>query len=224
MDTEKLADTRRRNLRSWMIEKGLNQTELAKKLEVGRAYVSLLHKRHFGEKAARAIEKKLGLPPDFLDLSSDEPKVVEVWDKPSDLPPDVYALVPRLAVKLAAGNGFVPDNEPDLPPLAFRRDWLQAKQVTAKKNLRVVSVKGDSMSPYILDGDVVLIDTGQTTIKDNEVYAIVHGGELRIKRLMKTFDNGLRIRSDSAEFPEEILTPSQAESLLVAGLCLWRAG
>lgn len=224
METDEVVEARRRNLRNWMRDHDLNQTELAKKLDVGRAYVSLLQRRYFGEKTARSIEQKLRMPSGFLDMKSDEPKVIEEWDKPSDLPADVYALVPRLAVQLSAGNGCVPTHEPDLPPLAFRRDWLQRKHVTSRKNLRIVSVHGDSMESYLMDGDVVLIDLGQTTIKDNSVYAIVHGGDLRVKRLMKTFDGGIRIRSDNPAYPEEVLTPAQAESLQVTGAVLWRSG
>jgi len=56
------------------------------------------------------------------------------------------------------------------------------------------------------------------------VYAILHSGELRIKRLIKTFEGGVRIRSDNAAYPEEILTPAQAETLTVLGAAIWRAG
>ncbi len=225
VNNQDLIQIRRSNLKRFLAEKNMSQTDLAKKLSVQRAYISsLLRTRTFGEKAARSIEQTLGMPTGYLDLSGEKPKVIDKWDKTTELPNDVYALVPRLAVNLSAGGGCVPSDEDDLPPLAFRKDWLQKRLVTSRKNLRVVSVHGDSMANYLFDGDIVMIDTGQNIIKDNNVYAILHSGELRIKRLIKTFEGGVRIRSDNASYPEEILTPAQAETLTVLGAAIWRAG
>ncbi len=93
-----------------------------------------------------------------------------------------------------------------MPPLAFRREWLQKKAVTSKNNLRVVSVHGDSMQNFLMDGDIVLIDTGQTSIKDGSVYAL------------------RPISSDNDKYPVETLSPAQAEHLQVIGLAIWRSG
>jgi len=164
------------------------------------------------------------MPTGYLDDDQSALRAVEAWSVPTDLQPGVYALVPRVAVSLSAGNGHLVDQEQHLPPLAFRREWLDSKCVTSKKNLRVLDVSGDSMEPYLQDQDVVLIDTGQTDIKDNGVYAIAYGSELRIKRLSKRFDGGLKIRSDNPVYPDEELTSEQAGYIRVIGKMLWRGG
>jgi len=219
-----IAEVRRKNLRKMLAETGMSQSDLAKKLEVGRAYVSLLQRRHFGEKTARTMEVKLRLPTGYFDTNHDAPMAITEWSVPSDLRHDAYAIVPRVDVNLSAGGGCISEYEADLQPLAFRRDWLQKMSVTAKKNLRVVKVHGDSMAPYLMDNDVVLLDMGQTTISDNEVYALRLGDELKIKRLVKKFNGGVAIVSDNPRYPEEIVQPNDVKSLQVLGRCLWRSG
>jgi phage repressor protein C with HTH and peptisase S24 domain len=164
------------------------------------------------------------MPTGYLDEDQTVTRAVEAWTVPQDLQPGVYALAPRVAVSLSAANGQLVDQELNLPPLAFRRDWLEGKCVTSKKNLRVMDVAGDSMEPYLMDRDVVLIDTGQTEVKDNGVYSIAYGDELRIKRLSRRFDGGLKIRSDNPAYPDEDLSPEQAGYIRVIGRVLWRGG
>ena len=225
-ESKDLAPLRRKNLAAWMDQHKLTGTALAEQLGVGRAYVSAIFKpeKFFGEKAARSMELKLHMPLGYLDSDGHKPMAVDAWSSPSDLPAGVYALVPRIAVSLSAGNGTLVDEESNLPALAFREDWLRKQLVTQKKNLRVVSVSGDSMEPYLFNGDLALVDTGQAEVQDGQVYAISHSGELRIKRLIKKFNGGLAIRSDNAKYPEESLTPDEANSLKIIGRLLWRGG
>jgi len=219
-------EIRRRRLAEWLSEKQMSRTELASKLGVGRAYVSLLFNpgRSFGAVAARSIEKSLFMPMYYLDSTSDKPQAVEDWDMPSDLPDEVYALVPQVEVSLSAGNGVAAGEEQEIPPLAFRRDLLQQKIVTSRKNLRVVNIRGDSMQPYLMNGDLVLIDMGQHEIKESECYAIRYGDELRVKRLLKRFDGGLKIRSDNPSYVDEDLSSADAENISILGRVLWRGG
>lgn len=202
----------------------MSLADLARRIGSGRAYASLLFRedRHFGEKAARSIESSLHMPEGYLDSSDQQPASVAAWDKPGDLDADVFALVPRVEVSLSAGNGALVDHEQPLPPLAFRRDWLQRKGVTSRANLRICNVKGRSMEPALMDGDVVLIDLGQTAIQDGEIYAVRYGDEIKIKRLFKTLDGGIKLHSDNPEFPAEVLKPSH--SFGVIGAKIWRGG
>lgn len=225
--TEPIHELRRKNLLTQIEKSKLLRSEFARKADVSRSYLSQLLTEgfRFGEKAARALEQKLRLPDGLLDKEDTSPLApVEVWDRPEDLPEGVFAIVPRIAVALSAGAGTVTGEEMDLPPLAFREDWLRRKNVTSRKNLRVAEVKGDSMEEYLFDGDIVLIDTGQTEIVDREVYAIMYGGELRIKRLSRRFDRGLIITSDNKRYPEEALTAAETEHITILGRMLWRGG
>lgn len=151
-------------------------------------------------------------------------KTVEVWDKPEDLPTGVFAIVSRVSVALSAGSGSFIEGEMDLPPLAFRDDWIRKKNVTSRSNLCICDVSGDSMYPYLEHGDAVLIDIGQQEVQDNEVYAIRYGDELRIKRLSKRFDGGLIIISDNKDYPTESISANEAQHITIIGRKLWRGG
>lgn len=227
-ESNKLADIRRSNLRRWMQLKEITNTDLAGKLGVGRAYVSTLFnpERFFGEKAARSIEQKLYLPSMYLDVIGGNPDghAIESWSEPDDLPEDVFALVPRISVELSAGPGTFANSESNLPPLAFRSDWLRKKLVSKRENLRICQVRGDSMTEYLQDGDSVLIDSGQIEITDGEIYAIRYGDELRVKRLSKKFNGGLIISSDNKRYSDEAINPGDLGVVQVLGRVLWRGG
>lgn len=220
-------EIRRGHLRKAFEASGLRQVDFAKSIGVTPQYLSLMLNTgfRFGEKAARKFEEKLRLPHGSMD--SAEPKnlyTVEVWERPEDLPDGVFAMVPRISVSLSAGGGANQGEEMELPPLAFREDWLRKKCVTSRSNLRVCEVRGDSMEGYLQDGDTVLIDIGQREVIDNQVYALEYGGDLRVKRLARRFDGGLFIRSDNPRYPEEIVSAKEVDQIVILGKQIWRGG
>lgn len=226
---------RSQRFREWLKKKNLTPAEVARRITnkhtgepMSRAYLTGLAngKRQFGENAARMIESELRMPEGYLDQKEDDRlEPIIVWSKPDDLPQGSHVLVPRVTVALSAGSGTLVSREDQLPPLAFTEEWIRSKNVTSRENLRVCKVSGDSMEPYLEDNDSVLIDMGQTTVHENKVYAIEYAGEVRVKRLSRSFNGGLRIKSDNArDYPEESLTPEQAEHLRILGKVIWRAG
>ncbi|SPX40885.1 transcriptional regulator [Haemophilus influenzae] len=61
------------------------------------------------------------------------------------------------------------------------------------------------MEPVIPDGTTVGIDLGNKTIRDGKIYAINHGGLLRIKLLYNMPNEQVKIRSyNTEEHPDEI--------------------
>jgi phage repressor protein C with HTH and peptisase S24 domain len=225
--TKDIYEIRRLNLLRQLEKSGVIKSEFARKIGISRAYLSQLITQgfRFGERSARGIEEALRLQQGTLDLvDADKLAPVEVWDSPSDLQEGVFAIVPRVAVSLAAGTGTLVEEEMDLPPLAFREDWLKKKNVTSRTNLRIAEVKGDSMEGYLFDGDIVLIDMGQKQVVDREVYAIRYGDEVRIKRLSKRFDKGLIISSDNKAYADESIAANDAQHIEVLGRMLWRGG
>lgn len=223
MDNDQLANIRRDNLRKWMRERSLSSSDLATKINSGRAYVSNLFRedRYFGEKAARRIEVMLRMPAGYLDAKGVAPVSVVEWMFPGELDAETFALVPRIRVVLSGGS-LKAQPEDQLPPLGFRREWLLNRQVTARNNLKICTVPDTSMEPHLCRCDVVLVDVGQNAIKDGDIYAIRYGDEIRVKRLFKTLD-GIRIHSDNADFPDEVVA-SNNPGFEVIGRKVWRAG
>ena len=55
----------------------------------------------------------------------------------------------------------------------------------AQECMRIIKAKGDSMTDYIKDGDLVGIDISQTEVIDGEIYAVYFAGEGMIKQILK---------------------------------------
>lgn len=144
-----------------------------------------------------------------------------VWEYEDDLPAGDYGFVPTLTLQLAAGTGKIAVHIDYEKPKAFTTEWIR-KGRYKPKHLVSMSASGESMSPWINDGDAVVVDRADTTIRDGQAYAIRYGDGLRVKYLHKRLDGGLTLRSLNA--PDEAILPVDMEHVEILGLVVWRAG
>lgn len=156
--------------------------------------------------------------------SPHDARPILVWETEDELPPGDYVLVPRLSIRLSAGNGRAAVEIDKKMPQAFRADWIRARRLKPRC-LTCMSAAGDSMSPWLNDGDAVVVDRGDRDVRDGQPYAVRYGDELRVKRLFRRFDGGLLLRSDNADrYPDETITPDELEHVEVIGRVVWRGG
>ncbi len=134
---------------------------------------------------------------------------------------DKYVSVHRLLNGLGAGGVDLQEFDEIDGSHSFRREWLQKKGWPIAA-LRVLSVEGNSMAPYINDGDVVLVNTADRRLVNGDVYAISADGEAMVKRLFKQLDGKIRVESDNKEYPPDYFTPDREGVIL--GAVVWRAG
>ena len=147
------------------------------------------------------------------------------WDDPEDLPEGEFVIVPRYDLHVAAGNGHVVYEEMEHEQGQAYRTSSVRKLGTSARNLMTVYAKGESMEPSIYAGDALLVDRGQREVQDRNVYVLRYGHEIRVKRLFKRPDGGLRIVSDNAgAFPEEVVTAAEMEHIEVIGRVVERSG
>lgn len=214
--------TRRMHLNRLIQESG-TQRVFAEKTDLAPAHVSQMVNgtRDMGEKVARQIEEKLGMAPGTLDLPEESAKN-EVKEPAAN-----YGFATRVrGMVLSAGNGHVTWEHEEIDNShAFRREWLQRNKINLK-HCRIVDVRGDSMAPHLEDGDIVLINLDDKTVKSGEVYAIAVDGETRIKRLIKRADGSIELRSDneSPSYPTETITPGSMDRIQIIGRKVWRGG
>lgn len=140
-------------------------------------------------KAARGFAKGLACKiEDFSpSLAAQAAQIGEVASESSDAE---FQDVPRINVRLAAGDGSVEGFEEVIGSLKFASSFLRDVRVSPAK-ARIVSVRGHSMHPVIPDGAVVLVNTSDAAREPvhGEVFAIVRPVEgLSVKRLK--FENG----------------------------------
>jgi transcriptional regulator with XRE-family HTH domain len=111
-----------------------------------------------------------------------------------------YHEIPHYNIQAAAGSGVIPLEEMQLRPLAFRIDWL-AKRHLSPNNLFIVDVKGESMEPKLLDGDLVLVDKSQKDIASGKTYVLRVDGHLLVKNLQLLPGGLVQVASYNNGFP-----------------------
>lgn len=97
-----------------------------------------------------------------------------------------FPAIRRVQLNLQAGIlGYSIDLlEDDGRPIYFSADWLIARGYKPE-NLIALKVAGESMEPGLHSGDMVVINTADTTPSDGHVFAINYEGEPVIKRMVR---------------------------------------
>ncbi|MCA2014401.1 helix-turn-helix transcriptional regulator [Cereibacter sphaeroides] len=136
----------------------------------------------------------------------------------------VADLVNVYDVQASAGNGVVVYDEQAVAQLAFPPGYL-ARLTSAKPyDLKIISVKGDSMLPTLADDDVVMLDISKRDLSYDGLFVIRDGGDaLLVKRIGRASQRGfVTIISDNRN-----VYPSVEKSLQdieVVGRVIWRGG
>ncbi len=132
-------------------------------------------------------------------LESDlEPNLVRVDNE--DAPPSDRDLVPVYAVQASAGPGALVSEEYQEYSLAFPPSYLKVLTSSSPKNLSIISVKGESMEPTLLDNDIVLLDMSKTNLSYDGLFVIRFDDALHVKRVGRSPKKGhITIISDNKD-------------------------
>ena len=157
---------------------GLNPTVVSRMLyPAGKQ-----HKRNIGEQSARQIEDALGVSRGWMDgLGQTSMTGLEV-----SLPNrDIYRVeVLDLTVSAGPGSFMLSDMIEVLSAIEFTREHARALFGSrASKDIKVMTVDGDSMYPTIKSGDRLFFDVSVREFKTDGVYAFVFGKTFHVKRL-----------------------------------------
>ncbi|QND45240.1 helix-turn-helix transcriptional regulator (plasmid) [Rhizobium lusitanum] len=133
---------------------------------------------------------------------------------------DDFAFIQRLDVQASAGSGAITINEDAVELLAFQSDWLKSRHINPT-SARVLTAKGDSMEPTIRDGDILLVDTSITSVRDNAIYIVVYGGHVLVKRVNLRRNGSLVLISDNDRHAPEEVPESEVLDLHIAGRVMW---
>lgn len=191
---------------------GASQAELARAIGVSPQAISKLVLGETSESPKLyQIARFLKTTPEYLTGEIDDPA------PPSGLqdrqlgfhgaPPDRSDSVELFEFDLAYGLGasYIHDVPVTGTKRTFSREWLRNFTSSPVDQLYFAQGIGDSMTPTILDADIVLIDTAQRSPRTwDKLWALELGGMGMIKRLRPTKDGqGIRLISDSG-LPEEV--------------------
>ncbi len=103
--------------------------------------------------------------------------------EPGDQPPADTALVPVYDVEASAGDGAIVDEEYESHSLAFPPAYLGKITKGPTDKLSIISVKGESMEPTLLDDDIVLLDGHKTDISYDGLFVLRFNTALHVKRI-----------------------------------------
>lgn len=128
---------------------------------------------------------------------------------------------------ISAGPGRVqPEFTETTGKLYFSRAWMNARGAKPE-DLRVARVRGDSMQPFLYDGDSVVINLKKTRLRDGHVFALAYGNEARVKRTYWLANGALRIVSDNSDktrYPDEVVEGDALNAILIIGQVIHRMG
>jgi len=213
-------------LRSKLRELGLNESELGRRAKVPQPTINRIlsgESQSPRKSTVEPIATALGVSPDWLLFGGGEEKTRELTS-PSE---KEYALIPQFTARGACGDGYFNEHVEVTEGLAFKREWIR-RMNSKPENLYVIYADGDSMEPYIFEGDVVLFDTSKTEPKDKQVYVIRRpDGGNSIKRLSQMLSGAWVIRSDNPDkisFPDEPVSEASLHDMPILGRVIWRGG
>ncbi len=174
------------------------------------------------------VSEQSGVSLDWLILGKGEMQggstVQQAWqmlDAQRDGRPAVV-FVPLYDVAVSAGNGADVYGEQVLQQVPFEAAWLHHEGLH-RNDLACLPITGDSMTPGLMPGDIVLVNHGK---RDGDgVFVLRFGNSLRIKRLQWLADGSLRISSDNALYQAEHITPADlGDDFAIIGACHTKIG
>jgi len=104
---------------------------------------------------------------------------------------------------------------------SFKEDWVKNFLGVPQKDLALLSVKGDGMSPSLSDGDVILVDLRSSRIEDSGIYVLEFDDALLVKRIQRKFDGSVVVISDNPLYEVEVLEKDRVDSLKIVGRVVW---
>lgn len=210
-------------IRSARKDKGLNLEQLALIVGTDSGNLSRLERGLQGasQELLTKILEALGLSIAEARLESDK----NPWPQSDRSPLEYdYALIQQYSAVGECGDGYLNDHVELSAGLAFKRDWL-ARIGVKPNDLAVIYAAGDSMEPYIFDGDVVLFDTTDTKPKHGQVYVIRRPDcSVSIKRLVLQLAGDWIIKSDNPDRTDEKVSADTIHELPFVGRVIWRGG
>lgn len=213
---------------------GLNQSELARRLNITpqavqkwETEVAVPRGRRL-EEIAETLSTSVAYLVSGVEIqgAAEQLDTVSVWDDDTPLENDEVSVPFLKEVELSAGSGRTAIQQSSTKRLRFGKYSLKNQGVDPDA-ARCVTVAGNSMEPVLRHGSTVGIDTSNTRVVDGDMYAIDHGGQLRIKQLYRLPAGGLRIRSfNRDEHPDEEYTADQVreQEIIVLGRVFWSGG
>jgi phage repressor protein C with HTH and peptisase S24 domain len=229
-----MAEIRPDRLIELMEAQRLSQSELARRVNVKQPSIGRLVSGHTRSTSVLVeIARELGTSPEYLAGETDNPAPSNFAAPshgfrhfPAELASPAAAaeqlgsvLIPQLEIGYSMGGGSVFEDYQQTAMVPFPREWLRPMIKGRFDDLFVARGEGDSMTPTLLDGDLVIVDTAQKNItQQDRLWCLSYGDLGMIKRCRVLPDGGVQVNSDNPA-----VTPITAYDgeLNIVGRVIW---
>ena len=163
-------------LKSFREEIGIKQGDFAEKLSLKQGSYSDIErgKNQIGANILTELANTFKLNTNLLLTGEGEPlkSNVELFEM-------AIPNVRLMDVNVYAGTGLLPDRE--------IAEWIYVPELGNRRDYYGLHVKGNSMQPTIMNGDVVVckkLDNPKNDFTHNKVYVVVTETEVKVKRVL----------------------------------------
>lgn len=227
-----MAEIQGQRLEQLLEDRGLSQSELARRVGIKQPSIARLISGHTRSTSVLLeLAKELDTTPEYLTGESDDvgsgfqSGSVPYRSMPPTQSPQMAAeqlgsvLIPQLEIGYSMGGGSVFEDYQQTAMVPFPREWLRPLIKGRFDELFVARGEGDSMMPTLLDGDLVIVDTSQKTItQQDRLWCLSYGDLGMIKRVRILPDGGAQINSDN---PNVTTITAYDGELHVVGRVIW---
>lgn len=128
-----------------------------------------------------------------------------------------FVSLPFLDVEASAGLGTaVPVHEGVQSVVSFERAFLRSMGAMPD-HCKIITARGDSMTPTIPDGSLIVIDHSQRDVVNGWISVVNVCGDLLVKRVRRRLDGTIELVSDNPIYPVEAVGADRADQLIVIG-------
>ncbi len=135
-----------------------------------------------------------------------------------------YVVLPKRPEAAAAGAESPPPPDDGAEFIALRQDWVRSVLGIDPDHLLVETAVGESMTPTIQNGDVLLVDTGDNRFHSFGIYVLEVAGERLVKRVQPKLDGTLTLISDNLSYEAEHVPVAQGSDVRAIGRVIWTCG
>lgn len=208
-----MAEIRGERIRALMELKGWSQSELARRVGLKQPSINrLIVGDTRSSSALLDIARALDTTAQYLTGETDEVAAsgvaaprhgFRVEPVPAESPQAAAEqlnsiLIPQLSIGYSMGGGSVFDDYQQTAMVPMPRDWLRPLIRGRFDELFIARGDGDSMTPTLLDGDLVVVDTAQKDItQQDRLWCLSYGDLGMIKRVRRLPGGGYQINSDN---------------------------
>lgn len=197
-------------LRFWLKKAGIKQGELAERTGISQGHISNMMQGTRGiptpnlEKICEALD--ISLPEFFSCKDEDSPDIV---------------FVQKVKARPRAGTGGLETDGNFDGKYAFHSSFISRKQGNPE-DMVIFQVAGDSMSPTLADGDLIMINRRDKDVRTGYIYLLRMEDELMVKRLENRPGSILLIRSDNSDYEDIAINKSEIDGQIeIFGRMVW---